>query len=85
MLEDNLAFFEEFLLQIVDESFERFCTKSLEVGYFEDLTLQPLLVFVLIVHQAVVEFLLDVWEDVKQLIEVVFSSLFSHSVGVMTV
>ena len=73
VLKDDLALLKEFLLQLVNEDFEGVCLQSLKVDDLEDLTLQPLLILILILHKAIIELLLDVREDVKQFFEVVFA------------
>ena len=45
----------------------------MKVDDLEDLALQPLLVLILVLHEAVIELLLDVGEDVEQFFEVVFA------------
>lgn len=71
--EDDLAFLEEFLLQLVDKGFKRLRAQFLEVDDLEDLALEPLLVLVLVLDEAVVQFLLDVGENVQQLLKVVLT------------
>ena len=70
VVEDDLALLEEFLLEFVHESLEGVRAQVLKVDNVEELTLEPLLVFVLVLDQAVIELLLDVGEDVEQLVEV---------------
>lgn len=65
-----LTLLEEFLLELVDESFERVRPKVLEVGYVEQLVLEPLLVLVLVLNKIIAELLLDIREDVQQFVEV---------------
>ena len=64
VVEDDLALLEEFLLEFVHESLEGVRAQVLKVDNVEELTLEPLLVFVLVLDQAVIELLLDVGEDV---------------------
>ena len=71
VLEDVLTLLEEFLVQFVDESLKGICAKLLEVYDVQELVLEPLLVLVLVLHEIVVELLLDIWEDVQQFVEVV--------------
>ena len=73
MFEDVLALLEEFLLQLVDEGLQRIGSQVLEVADVQQLVLEPLLVLVLILHEVVVQLLLDVGEDVQQLVEVVLA------------
>ena len=73
VLEYNLAFFKELLLQFVDECFERVRAQLLKVDNVLELRLEPQLVLVLVLHQAVVELLFYVGEDVEQLVEVLLA------------
>ena len=73
MFEDVLALLEELLLQLVDEGLQRIGSQVLEVADVQQLVLEPLLVLVLILHEVVVQLLLDVGEDVQQLVEVVLA------------
>ena len=60
VLKNDLALFKELLLQLVHQHFKRVRVQHLKVHNVEKLTLEPLLVFVLVLDQVVSQFLLDV-------------------------
>lgn len=70
IVKDDLPLLEELLIELVDESFKRVGAQVLEVDDVQQLALQPLLVLVLVLDKAIVEFFLDVREDVQQLVEI---------------
>ena len=50
VLEDHLTLFKELLLQLVDKCLQHIDPQVLEVRDVEELTFQPLLVLILVLH-----------------------------------
>ena len=50
VLEDHLTLFKELLLQLVDKCLQHIDSQVLEVRDVEELTFQPLLVLILVLH-----------------------------------
>ena len=80
MLEYNLTFFEKFLLKLVHQNFQRVRIQALKVDDFENLTFQPLFVFILILNQAIIKLFLDIWEYVQQFHEIVLTDHANRAV-----